>query len=75
MPDPFANPVMATFFLPILISLEINFGLVSVVRIDRAAGFQFFLFNKGIASLKALKYLDVGKGSPITPVEKGITFE
>ena len=42
IPDPFANPVIATFLFPMLISLEINFGFVSVVRIDRAAAFQFF---------------------------------
>ena len=74
IPEPLANPVIATFFFPILISLDINFGLVSVVRIERAAGFQFFSSSCEIAFIKALKYCFDGKASPITPVEKGITL-
>ena len=70
MPAPLAMPVARTvWFWPILASRLAALGTVSVVMMARAASLQCAAFTPG----RARVIFCAGKGSRITPVEKGST--
>ena len=54
--------------------METILGFVSVVNIAEAALFQPLFLSLDNALLNAFMYLSTGNASPITPVEKGMTF-
>ena len=71
MPEPLAMPVARTVcFSPTLPSREADLGTVSVVMMARAASAQ----PTGRSLGRAAIILSAGRGSRMTPVEKGRTW-